>query len=534
MSYIDEMNKLARKKQIKESKAMMRKILGVYEQTFAKLSREWIAVLKSNGLEHTQASKLKQAYMVQVHSKILDIQAQYGIKASTNYLELAKSMYGDTDEFNDSKKYNEFNKMVDNVVDICNEDYLKYMYSGSIYKDGKGLSSRIWESVGRDSSKLEDEIMSCIGKGMASKDMVKYLGKFIKSGNASYNAMRIGRTTYCHMSQLAMQDSARVNPYIQGIKWHSVHAVGRTCAQCKERDGQVYEPKKLPFDHPNGMCYMTAVTMLNGKEATATDIAKDLKKWLNGEPNSGIMDKWYKQSEKKVEAVTKATKAVKATTKITKTPTKVVYKEMLQSECREWSKKFKESGIYKNLSKEERRALREYTGSAYRDMNGWLRFGKLDKYVYDDEISLAKDIEEAIKGLDKLRTKDNIQVHRGSNINAILGDFMKDDRFMEAYEKAIMGEDATADLTSILSGTRLTDKGFMSTSINKSSTFGGGLNMHINVPKGSSCGGYVNGISKYEDSEYEFLMKPGTTVEITKAWGDDEGNIHVLCDIVKK
>lgn len=527
--YIDMMNKLARKKQIKESKAMMKAILNVYERAFAKLGREWIQLAK-NG-KNTQAEKLKRAYMMQLHTKILEIQEEYGIKASKNYTDLALDMYGNKEEFEKYKKYNEFYQLASNVADVCNEDYLKYMYSGGIYKDGKGLSERLWNSVAKDGAKIQDEIMACVAKGMASKDMYKYLNKFVKQGNASYNSMRIARTTYCHMSQMAMQHAPDVNPYIQGIKWNSVHAQGRTCEECIRRHGRVYKPKELPFDHPNGMCYMQAVPMINGREATPTEIAKDIKKWLNGDSNSGTMDKWYKQSTDRVK---KAEKPIKKATATKSTKTKVTYKQMLRSECREWSKKFKDSGVYSKLSKSEHTALRSYTGAGYRDMNSYLRFGKLTETVYDEKADLLKAIDDAVKGLDKLRTKEDIQVHRGSNINAILGDIMNNDDFMSAYEKAIMGEDATEDLTSILAGTKLTDKGFMSTSINKSSTFGGGLNMHINVPKNSSCGGYVNGISKYEDSEYEFLMKPNTTVEITKAWGDDEGNIHIECDLVEK
>lgn len=534
MSYIDDMNKLARKKQIKESKAMMQKLVRIYESTFSKLSREWILALKKNGGTSTASTKLKLAYMMQVHSKILDLQQEYGVKASKIYTDLAIDMFGKPSEFEKSKKYDEFYQTANKVADICNEDYLKYMYSGGIYKDGKGLSTRVWEAVARDGAKIENEIMSCIGKGMASKDMHKYLNKFLKQGQASYNCERIARTTYCHMSQMAVQDSAKVNPYVQGIKWHSVHSRGRTCDICLERDGKVYAPKDLPFDHPNGMCYMEQVPMINGKQASAVDVAKDLNKWLKDEPNSGTMDKWYKQSKG---AIKKAEKPIsKATTKVATKPKAETFKTMLRSEANEWSKKFKDSGVYDKLSNSEKKAIRSYTGSGYQSMNNYLRSDYFQaSYDYKDEDKLKEAIKNATEGLSKLKATENIQVHRGSNINAVLGDLMKDNRMLDAYEKALMGDEgANEALTNVMKGIRLTDKGFMSTSINESSTFGGGLNMHINVPKGSNAGGYVNGISKYENSEYEFLMKPGTTVEVTKAWSDDEGNIHVLCDLFEK
>lgn len=306
MSYIDDMNKLARKKQIKESKAMLKKILAIYEDSFLKLSKEWIAILKKNKGQSNASSKLKRMYMLQLYTKILAIQEEYAIKATKNFTQLTYDMFGDMEEFKNLKRYDEFTQLAKDMIDISNADYLKYLYSGSIYKDGKGLSERLWVNVNQDGNKLEDELMSCIAKGMASKDIVKYMHSFVRSGNASYNTMRLARTTYCHMSQIAMMHAPDTNPYIQGIKWNSVHAQGRTCRECEERHGKVYKPEDLPFDHPNGMCYMQAVPMINGKEATPREIAKDLKKWLDGEPNSGMMDKWYNKSRKKVKSVRKA------------------------------------------------------------------------------------------------------------------------------------------------------------------------------------------------------------------------------------
>lgn len=292
--YVTMLNRLARKKQIQESKAMMQAILKAYERSMHIYMRQWVDACKKYGANHNVSTKHKYALMRALHAEILKIQEDYGIEASNTYNDLAKSLFGNAEEFKGNVKYTELMDKVDEINNIGNREYLKMIYSGDLYKDGKGLSTRLWEAVSVSGNKIQDEIMACISQGMSSAKMYKHLKDFVKAGNASYNTMRLARTTYCHLSQLASIDASKKNPYIGGIKWHSVHAVGRTCDICKERDGKIYKPKDLPFDHPNGMCYMEEVLMIDGKEASLQEVSNDLKKWINGGSNSGIMDKWYK------------------------------------------------------------------------------------------------------------------------------------------------------------------------------------------------------------------------------------------------
>lgn len=531
--YIDSMNKLARKKQIKESKAMLQAILKAYEKSMHMYMRQWVQACKKYGPNHNVSTKYKYALMLALHTKVLKIQEDYGIKASNIYNDLAKSLFGDAEEFKESKKYAELLDKVDEINNIGNQKYLEMIYSGGIYKDGKGLSTRLWESVSVSGDKIQDEIMSCISQGMASNKMYKYLKDFVKSGKASYNTMRLARTTYCHMSQQASIDATKKNPYIGGIKWHSVHAVGRTCDICKERDGKIYKPRDLPFDHPNGMCYMEEVLMINGKEATIQEISADLKKWINGESNSGIMDKWYKQSNKATQPPKKGVQTVTDTVKKPK-PSLKTFINMNRLEAKKWSNEWIKSGKYNKLTKKELEDISNYTGSSYLAMNEWLRFGKYqDSFEYESKDKLLEGIQDLVKGLDKLKSDKDVMVHRGAPIT-ILQKALNDDKlFDDLYEKALMEEITDKELTNKLAGIKLSDKGFMSTSVNSTSAFGGELQYHIEIPKGSDCGGYINGVSKYKDSEYEFLLKPGTEVIIKEA-KNEEGIIHVYCELYKK
>lgn len=531
--YIDSMNKLARKKQIKESKAMMQAILKTYEKSMHMYMRQWVEACKKHGPNHTVSTKYKYALMFALHSKILKIQEDYGIKASNIYNDLAKTLFGDKDEFEESKKYAELLKRVDNINDVGNQKYLEMIYSGGLYKDGKGLSTRLWDAVSISGNKIQEEIMACISQGMASNRMYKHLKDFVKSGKASYNATRLARTTYCHMSQQASIDASKKNPYVGGIKWHSVHATGRTCDICKERDGKIYKPKDLPFDHPNGMCYMEEVLMINGKEASLQDITNDLKKWINGEPNSGIMDKWYKQSNKLLQASKKSAHKVTDTIKKPK-PSVKEFINMSRQDAKKWSNEWLKNGKYAKLSKNELDDINNYTSSSYLAMNDWLRYEYYqNSFEYANKDALLEGIQNVIKGLDKLKADRDVIVHRGAPIK-ILQQALNDAKlFDDLYEKVLMDEISNKELTNILAGIKLSDKGFMSTSVNSTSAFSGELQYHIKVPKGSNAGGYINGISKYKDSEYEFLLKPGTEVVIKNATSKN-GILHVHCALVEK
>ena len=77
------------------------------------------------------------------------------------------------------------------------------------------------------------------------------------------------------------------NPFIEAVQWNNAHS-GRVCPMCielAETDqyglGPGIFPKgEEPMDHPNGMCYLTAV-MVKSMEEVATDI----RSWMMGGSN---------------------------------------------------------------------------------------------------------------------------------------------------------------------------------------------------------------------------------------------------------
>lgn len=180
------------------------------------------------------------------------------------------------------------------------EQAVKNLVSGSLYKGDWSLSQSIWKS----GNKVKSDVQNVIAKGLAenksvkdiSEDLITYLrpsarkpwdwGKVYPgtSAQVDYNAQRLARTMIQHAYQQSMIQSMKYNPFCNGVIWHSVFAHGRTCELCKERDGNLYELKKLPLDHPNGLCYFEpALDDMN-------NIADSLADWVKGKKNKGIDD----------------------------------------------------------------------------------------------------------------------------------------------------------------------------------------------------------------------------------------------------
>lgn len=178
------------------------------------------------------------------------------------------------------------------------EQVVKNLVSGSLYEGSWSLSQSIW----KNGNKVKSDVQNVIAKGLAenksvkdiSEDLITYLkpsarkpwdwGKVYPgtSAQVDYNAQRLARTMIQHAYQQSMVQAMKYNPFCSGVIWHSVFAHGRTCEFCKERDGSLYGLKKLPLDHPNGLCYFEpALDDMNS-------IADSLADWVKGKENKGI------------------------------------------------------------------------------------------------------------------------------------------------------------------------------------------------------------------------------------------------------
>lgn len=177
--------------------------------------------------------------------------------------------------------------ILDNLFNSGNKNASKAILNGTIYKDGKELSERIW----MHNKIFNNDVKLIISKGIATKkssyeiakDIEKYVnpkvrkswywkGRATKNEKIEYNSQRAARTAVNHAWQEVVKENCRRNPYTTYIEWRSALAHGRTCEQCRSRDGQRYLVDQLPYDHPMGLCAMVPVL-----DKSLEEIAIELK-----------------------------------------------------------------------------------------------------------------------------------------------------------------------------------------------------------------------------------------------------------------
>lgn len=290
-------------------------IIATYDKAFRDAFNE-LKTFENN----TAVAAAQAAYTKQLYEELNALNKKYVGKVSQQTLDMHRDMIKQIAGIkrNMTPQQRKFMDAIDKNVRICNQRAVETMIKGGIYKDGMGLSKRIWNSAKMSERKIDVAIRSCMARGISSAEAAGIIKEFGNgghrtwdrkkiqeklgsgyarsfSGGIDYEALRLMRTTHTHTAQLAVKESAKVNPYVGKVKWHSVHAAGRTCEQCIARDGRVFKLDQMPFDHPNGMCWMESVFVNEkGMIMTPEKMAQDMRAWVEGKPNSGTMDKVYK------------------------------------------------------------------------------------------------------------------------------------------------------------------------------------------------------------------------------------------------
>lgn len=309
--YLKTLNDQLRNKPRELTKKQQQQIIQVYKKAYMDTINRGI----KNAYGDSKAVKnLTAAYSQQIYDELLKVVMKYDSAVANDLANINKQMMkllmGDG--------YKQIKDQVDALVNIVNADTVEQIVQGKLYEKGKGLDKTLWNAASKSGEKIEDAVASCTAEGMGAAEMAENLKQFAMgghhtwsrnkireklgsgyarkySGGLDYESLRLARTTITHQAQVETINTKRVNPYMGGVQWHSNHEAGRTCALCNELDGRVYiiDKEDVPLDHPNGACWLEPVWMINGKKATPEDIAKDMKAWANGEPNSGLMDTIY-------------------------------------------------------------------------------------------------------------------------------------------------------------------------------------------------------------------------------------------------
>lgn len=202
------------------------------------------------------------------------------ILASSTTIEMLLSEYKGDKEL--------LKSILGNLFNSGNKNASKAILNGTIYKDGKELSERIW----MHNKIFNNDVKLIISKGIATKkssyeiakDIETYVNPKVKklwdwnkvystnNKKIEYNAQRAARTAVNHAWQESVKENCRRNPYTTYIEWRSALAYGRTCELCRSRDGQRYLVDQLPYDHPMGLCVMVPVL-----DKSLEEIAIELK-----------------------------------------------------------------------------------------------------------------------------------------------------------------------------------------------------------------------------------------------------------------
>lgn len=291
--YLDVVYKQFRRKSLVLSKEEELKIVKAFNAAGDELVKKYV-----------KAGKMEQRFIKEHINKIAhdvnEIIEEYALEQAKLSASVNKFIL---DEMVDGKiKYSK--KLADMFTDIPKE-VVNYVTSGGLYRDGKGLSDRLWNYGTINGQYVGDIVASGVAQGKSAVNIAKDLEQFVKPearkywdaskqkeklgryyGRVEYNALRLARTTNTHASQFAQSASAKAIPYSDGVTWHSVFAHGRTCQQCMDRDGRIFKFNEIPLDHPNGMCYQTTHFTKSLEEMT-----DEIARWVNGEDNP-ILDEW--------------------------------------------------------------------------------------------------------------------------------------------------------------------------------------------------------------------------------------------------
>ena len=311
--YAKDMQNLVRQLPRQLTREQQKQIAKAYLRAFKSIERKL-----EKCTDNKYKERLLRSYQTQLYNELYPL-IEEGIKKVTEEIsniqkesmtELLQEVLENQAEIIDGKH------KLQAIVDITNKKLVQQMVKGEIYHGGRGLDELLWDATKCAKDKLNLAIASCMAEGMGAAEMSQNLKEFAKgghhtwsrnkikeklgpgyarkySGGLDYEALRLARTTLTHQAQLATLATSKINPYMNAVIWHSDHQAGRTCQECIDRNGTKYYLNKesVPLDHPNGMCWLEPAYSM-----TPEEMAKDMKAWGKGEPNSGLMDKIYKRS----------------------------------------------------------------------------------------------------------------------------------------------------------------------------------------------------------------------------------------------
>ena len=450
----------------KDLKKIEKELKKVYKDTSREINKELSYYYnKQQYLSPSEEYQYKQT--LKAIEKNLDDMFREEERILNNHLEdKYKEVYSDT-----SKELG-----LDTTFHTINNDNVKEAVKTNW--SGLTFSERIWGS-GKARDILASAIKEELTKGLIRGDSLQDISNRLidKLNNSFKNAMRLIRTESCNILSKATLDSFKKSDLVSEYEF-SAFLDSKTSPQCREMDGKIIKLEKaitgvnLPPLHPNCRSCILPVLGWKKDKGSIKNPKSDNNKILNKKPKYIS----YKNED-----------------------------DLLKSRTTKKGKDF-----IKSLGNREYSALEYYTGDGYMSINEQLRKG-----IDFDEEDTIKLISDSLK---KYKSADNIIVHRGASKKAVKDLFDSNLELDRAFRKYRNDDNISQDeLNKKFVGNVIVDKGFMSTTAYEGAEFKKDVTLHINIPKDSNYGGYINELSKYKNREYEYLLDSNLALEIKEA-----------------
>ncbi|AKA70142.1 hypothetical protein [Clostridium scatologenes] len=308
--YLELVNE-ARNKQIKLTQQNYKDLKDIFKQASKELS------IKSSSAKNKSLTKrFLQDYIKQLRKITKSISSESEksiedsiIKSANNATDIQLDFFNIIDEKYNLNLKESFTSMFSKVpIEAISE-----IISGNFYKDGTGLSKRIWWNEKKVNGDIDYIIQQGIEQKKSiydlSKDLETYINPQAKKdwnwknvypgvGNkmVDYNAQRLARTSINHAYFLSNTRSCEANPFINVMHWelslqHSIRMHGRTdiCDTYANNDDGYgrgnFLIKNLPTPHPQCLCTQYGVV-----EDDLENIGTRLNAWVNGKPDKQLDD----------------------------------------------------------------------------------------------------------------------------------------------------------------------------------------------------------------------------------------------------
>lgn len=294
----------SQKKRISLTNSQIRSIKNMYVDIAKDLDNR-LKVAKKGSLTERWLKDYKKQFQNDIKelNKVLERNIKNSMGESVNLpIDIQLSFFNMVD-----KQYNmDVSPRFSTMFTKIPNEVVAELISGEFYKDGKGLSKRIWFNQQKANADFDYIIQRGIAEKRSVYDIATDLSSYVNPeaektwdfkkiypsvGNKKieYNAFRLAVTSISHAYQLSMQRSCKANPFVEGIEWHTSNSHRGPCPTCQDRDGNIYEPDKLPLDHPIGVCHFTPVI-----NRSLDSVAMQLRDWMNG-GSDDMLDSWYKE-----------------------------------------------------------------------------------------------------------------------------------------------------------------------------------------------------------------------------------------------